>query len=48
MFTTFVTRALSVFVKSEFFATFGYIVMALGFVICIINLIRRIIDVRSY
>lgn len=47
MFTTFVFNVMSLFVKSDFFATFGYIIMALGFVICVINLIRRVIDVRA-
>lgn len=47
MFTTFVFNALSLFVKSDFFSSFGYIVMALGFVICVINLIRRVVDVRA-
>lgn len=45
--TTFIFNAMSLFVKSDFFASFGYIVMAFGFVICIINLIRRVIDVRT-
>ena len=40
---TFLFNLMGLFLKSSFFASFGYIVMAMGFLICIIVGIRRII-----
>lgn len=39
----FVLQLMSKFVTSSYFAYFGYIVMAFGFIICIIRLIRKVI-----
>ena len=40
----FVVNTLVEFVNSQFFMSFGFLLMALGFLIVIINVIRRIIS----